>query len=174
MKPYNHLVDYLHRWTVCKIGKLHVRLHHILSTDGTPFLHNHPFAYVSFVFSGGYTEQVLVKGKLKEVQHVAPAIIVRRSNVFHRIVDLKGKCKTLFVAYGDSKWELQTHPDVARPFTYVTPMDEGIYRRIINGKPVYSRFENGVWYAGSDEYEGAVNSTKLSVHQCEKWESIDV
>ncbi len=174
MKAYNHLVGYLHRWTVCKIGKLHVRLHHILSTDGTPFLHNHPFDYVSFVYSGGYTEQVLVNGELIEVQHVAPTVVFRKASTYHRIVDVMGQCKTLFFAYGNSTWDLKRHKDIQSNWDVTMPFYDGVYIREINGVPLYSKFENRMWYVGSDEYEEAVNSTKLSVHQCGKWESFEL
>lgn len=173
MKAYNHLVGYLHRWTLFKWSKLHVRLHHILSTDGTPFLHSHPFDYASFVFRGGYTEQVLVGNELVEVQHVAPAIIFRRGSTFHRIVDVKENCKTLFFAYGEGTWELKRHPKIKSDWDYKQPFEERVYLREINGEWYYNKFENGVWYAGADTADEAMQSTKLSVHQCGKWESFE-
>ena len=174
MKPYNHLVGYLHRWTLCKLSKLHVRLHHLLSTDGTPFLHSHPFDYVSFVFSGGYTEQVLVGDDLVEVQHVAPTIIFRRGSTYHRIIDVTGSCKTLFFAYGEGTWDLKRHPKVRSDWDYTMPFYDGVYIREVSGEPVYSKFEDRRWFAGGDTVEEAMQSTKLSVHQCGKWESFEI
>lgn len=174
MKAYNHLLGYLHRWTVCKLGKLHVRLHHILSVDGTPFLHSHPFDYVSVVFSGGYTEHVLVDDRLVEIQHVAPSLVFRKGSTYHRIVDVKGSCKTLFFAWGSGEWNLRRHPDIKSDWDFKMPFYDGVYSREINGVPVYSKFMNGMWYVGSDEYEEALRSTKLSVHQCGKWESFEL
>lgn len=174
MKAYNHLVGYLHRWTICKIGKLHIRLHHILNVDGTPFLHNHPFAYVSIILTGGYTEQVLVGDELKLVNHLAPAIIIRKSSTYHRIVEVGGDCKTLFFAYGSSTWGLKRHPDITPPDTYRVPSTCGIYCRYINGKKRYAKFNDGVWYAGSESIESAYTTTTLSVHQCGVWEDVDV
>lgn len=173
MKAYNHLLGYLHRWTLCKIGLLHVRLHRILSKDGTPFLHNHPFWYVSFVFSGGYTEQVLVDDRLVEKQHVAPAVIIRKASTYHRITDVKGVCRTLFFAYGNSSWSLRRHPLVKSDWDWIMPAEDGVYRREINGKATYSKFENRMWYVGSDSVDDAIRSIKLSVHQCGEWEAVD-
>ena len=170
MKAYNHLLNYLHRWTLCKIGKLHVRIHHILSSDGTPFLHSHPFWYVSIIFKGGYTEQVLVNNELKVITHTAPAIIVRSPSRYHRISEVSGVCKTLFFTWKAKDWNLMRHSGVATPDWYAAPRLPGVYRRLINGRSVYSRFENGMWWLGTSTQDTAPTSTKLSVHQNTEWE----
>lgn len=170
MKAYNHLCDYLHRWTIFTAGKLHIRLHHILSADGTPFLHSHPFWYVSIIYRGGYTEQVLLNNVLTVVTHVAPTIIIRRPTTFHRISNVTGTCKTLFFTWKANDWNLLRHSEITTPDTYVVPNNQGVYRRIINDRSVYSKFENGVWWVGMVAREGAQLSDTLSVHQCCKWE----
>lgn len=169
LASYNHLIGYLHRWTVCKIGKLHVRIHHILTADGTPFLHNHPFGYLSFLFKGGYTEQVLEGNEIKIYHHAAPALICRNHSTFHRIKSLDGPCKSLFFAWGTGTWKLMRHKDVDVPTTYVCPAREGIYMRTINGKTVYSKFDHGMWFVGADTAENAAYSTQISVHQTIDW-----
>lgn len=173
MKVYGHILGYLHRWTLCKIGKLHVRIHHILSSDGTPFLHNHPFWYLSFVWKGSYTEQVLVGDELVTKQHVAPALIVRRPSTYHRISDVSGECKTLFFAWNTTDWNLQRHESVAAPSTYRVPEQPGVYRRYINGVWTYSKFEDGVWWMGAQTPAAAAASGKVSVYQSSEWEKHD-
>lgn len=170
MKEYNHLLNYLHRWTVCKFGNLHVRIHHILSSDGTPFLHNHPFWYVSIIVSGGYTEQVLVGDEIKTIDHHAPAIIIRKPSTYHRITNVHGMCKTLFVTWLSGGWNLIRHKDVVAPLSYKGPSCDGMYIRTINGVRVYSKFSNGVWFVGSEDRQAAVTTNALSVHQCIGWE----
>lgn len=170
MEAYNHIVGYLHRWTLCKLGKLHIRIHHILSTDGTPFLHNHPFWYLSFVWRGAYTEQVLIDDTLITKQHVAPALILRKPSTYHRIVDVQGKCKTLFFAWSSGDWSLLQHDKVEAPSTYDVPCQSGIYQRYINGSWVYSKFDNGVWWTGALTKTVALASTKVSIYQAGEWE----
>ncbi len=51
----HHLGNYMHRWILrSPWGTL--RLHHILRSDEDRHLHDHPFDFTSFLFSGGYTE----------------------------------------------------------------------------------------------------------------------
>lgn len=169
MTPYNHLAGYLHRWTLCKLGRLHVRIHHILSADGTPFLHTHPFFYVSVVCKGGYTEQVLDGDTLRTIEHRAPALIIRSAATYHRISAVHGLCKTLFLTWKTGKWTLKRHPGVQTPAGYRCPDEPGVYRRIVNGRQVWSRFDGGRWYAGDPDSEVARRSTALSVHQATDW-----
>lgn len=171
MTPYNHLVGYLHRWTICKLGRLHIRVHHILSADGTPFLHSHPFDYISIVLKGGYTEQVLDGDTLRTIEHRAPAVIIRPSATCHRISAVHGACKTLFLAWARGPWALRRHPDIQAPDSYRTPAKPGLYRRHLNGRRVWSKFENGEWYAGDPSPDVARGSTALSVHQATEWEA---
>jgi hypothetical protein len=171
MKEYNHLLNYLHRWTLCKIGKFHARIHHILASDGTPFLHSHPFWYVSFIFEGGYTEQVLVDGELKVIHHTAPAIIIRSPTTYHRISNVVDVCKTLFFTWRAKDWNLMRHSGAATPDWYAAPSLPGVYRRYIKGTYVYSKFDNGVWWLGAQTNTEAERSTKLSVHQNTDWDN---
>lgn len=169
MKAHQHLLGYLHRWTVCKIGKLHVRLHHLLTPDGTPFLHSHPFWYVSFIFEGGYSEQVLVDGRLVGKSHTAPALIFRHPSTYHRISTVDPVCKTICFTWLSHGWDLLTHPEIAPPAGYHVPSAPGVYQRIINGRSVYSKFDGGVWWVGKRLMVDAAESTQLSIHQCTHW-----
>lgn len=63
-KKYSSISGYLERFTLFKIGKLHVRVHHILSADGTIYCHNHPFHYISIILKGGYVEQIIEGDRL--------------------------------------------------------------------------------------------------------------
>jgi hypothetical protein len=58
MNPYNHLPGYLRRWTLFLYKRLHIRIHHILSGDKTPFYIHIPFWYISIILSGGYKEKM--------------------------------------------------------------------------------------------------------------------
>ena len=86
MRVYSHLPGYLLRWRLLGAGRFMLRLHRILSPDGTPFLHTHPFWYVSVVLRGGYTERFLrPDGTLAKRRHGPGAVIVRRPDTAHRI-----------------------------------------------------------------------------------------
>lgn len=56
----HHIGDYMKRWIV-KLPTGHtVRVHRILRADADDEMHNHPFAFVSLILSGGYLEQIYV------------------------------------------------------------------------------------------------------------------
>lgn len=84
-KKYTSIDGYLERFSLFSIGKLKVRVHHILSSDGTPYCHNHPFHYVSIVFKGYYIEQIIKNGILIEKTHKKGAIIIKSTHTYHRI-----------------------------------------------------------------------------------------
>lgn len=97
IKPYTHIVGYLHRWTILRIGAFHARIHDILSIDQTPFLHNHPFWYISIILRGGYTEQVeAADGTLMVKTHRVGSVISRKDGTYHRIIAVQPGTKTLF------------------------------------------------------------------------------
>ena len=172
MKAYNHLQGFLLRWTVLKIGRLHIRVHHIISSDGTPFLHTHPFNYISIIFKGGYEEEILNGDKLEKVQNKIGSIIFRNHKTPHRIIKVKGDiCKTFFITWVIGDWKLIKHKDIIAPSTYKTPVVAGIYKRKIQDKDVYAKFD-GFWYSSKDNIEEAENSTTPSVYQCGDWEDL--
>jgi hypothetical protein len=162
---YSHLPGYLHRWKLAAIGRLMVRLHRILTPDGTPYLHTHPFSYVSIVLRGGYTEQYQSSnGSLVACRHRAGAIIIRRATTAHRIQAVAPSCLTLFLAWKKKGlgqgWTLVRHPDITVPAAYVAWSD-GLYA--VSGG--YRRRHGGFWYAKRDTPEAAKRCDRLSIHQ---------
>ncbi len=91
-KPYSSIKDFLQRFTLLKIGTLHIRLHKIMDKDRTTLFHNHPFNYISIILKNGYTETYIEKGLTKSISHNFLSII-KRKNTFvagHFFVDLIG------------------------------------------------------------------------------------
>lgn len=164
LTPYNHLLGYLHRWKVISIGRLMVRIHHILTPDTTPFFHNHPFRYVSVILSGGYTEQVLDGDAIVTKHHQRFGIILRSNRTYHRIVDIQPNTKTLFFALRASSngqgWNVKRHPEVPNPPLYVDYPD-GVYK---HGDGFRSR-KNGVWFALRETPILAEQCDRISLHQ---------
>jgi hypothetical protein len=170
LKKYSSIAGYLERYSLFKLGKLHIRIHHILSSDGTPYCHNHPFHYVSIILKGGYTEQIIHKNTLIEKKYRVGSIIIRSAHTHHRIKKAVD-CKTLFFAWRiKQKWSLQTHAGIECR-DYQKPLHNGIYLRMINGKEVYCKFDN-FWFIGSDTIEKALLETRLSIYQVGAWEEI--
>lgn len=142
-KQYTNIRNFLSRFTIFQLGKLHIRLHQILGKDATNLVHTHPFNYISIVYRGGYLESVRSPdGSLVIKEHTAPAIIVRSHKVAHRIVDVLPNTKTLFCAYGQYGWKA----------TPISPPDlslDGVY--FVKRTPTYSgnvwvKRKNGVWF----------------------------
>jgi hypothetical protein len=167
MKKYSSIKGYLERFSLFNIGKLKVRWHRILSADGTPYFHNHPFAYISIVCKGGYVEQRLVGDSIIEIQHKVGSVIVRKPCDFHRIKEAKN-CRTLFFAWDTkTKWTLKKSSFLN--INLKTPKLAGIYIRNINGKRLYCKFDD-FWYLGSLDKKTAECETRLSIHQVQDWE----
>ncbi len=169
MRLYKHLPDYLYRWTLLHIGRLHIRLHELISEDKTPFLHSHPFFYISIIFKGGYEETLLINGKLITKKHIAPTIVARSPDTYHRISKVYTKCKTIFFTWRYGSWNLIRHEDICTPPDYISPDRPGIYIRDIDNKKVFSKFDNGIWYTGNIDFIDACMSSTPSIHQCTSW-----
>lgn len=171
MKKYTSISGYLERFSLFQIGKLKVRLHHILSSDKTPYCHSHPFYYLSIILKGSYTEQIIKNGQIIEKTHKKGGIILRKASTFHRIKKAN-TCTTLFFAWDSkNKWQLKTHQDIIYP-NYQAPAVSGIYERIINGQKVYCKFDN-FWFIGSSHIEKAQSETRLSIYQVGQWANLD-
>lgn len=161
LTPYVHLPGYLHRWVIFSFGRLSLRLHRFYSADGTPFLHSHPFHYLSLVVKGGYTEQVLRDGNIVTIEHTAPTVIFRTSRTMHRVLDVKSGCSTLFLSFKtNGKWRLARHPSIEIPNQYLDYPD-GLYWF----EPGYRKREDGFWFKLESSPLDALTSTTLSVHQ---------
>jgi len=158
-KPYSGIKDFLYRWTIIKIGNLHIRLHKIVNKDMTTLYHNHPFNYISIILFGGYTEKCIINDKKFLFNHKFLSIIKRKHNDYHQIVNIKGKYViTLFIAYGKYSWNAINMND--------DKTNDGIYQRKINEKIVWCKKENGIWYIGNIDEKIAKNETRHSIHQC--------
>ena len=161
LKPYANIKDFLHRFTIIKIGKLHIRLHKILDKDKSTLFHNHPFHYISIILSGGYNETYIhpKTNELIDKSYKFGSIIIRRHSIYHRITELRNNKRviTLFIAYGNFGWKaFNTNKDNS---------NDGLFLRTINGREVWSKRENGIWHIGNESKEIAKNETRHSIHQ---------
>lgn len=165
MTPYTHLPGYLHRWCLVKLGRFMLRKHDILTPDETPFLHSHPFWYVSIVLRGGYRERVLDRyAGLKTVQRRKWSIVFRRPGTMHRIDWVWGDCQTLFFTWAKGgkgqNWSLFRYPFMKVPEAYCDYPD-GVW--LVDG--TYRKRWHGIWYARRDTVEAAHQCTDFSIHQ---------
>lgn len=163
-KAYNHLPGYIHRFSLLTHKRLHIRLHVIYTPDGTPFVHRHPFSYLSVVLKGGYKEQVIDNNEVVEYSHTRGKFIWRSNETYHRIKEIYGTTYTLFFAWTKGGWDLKNHPDIVAPAGYVAPSRSGIYLRNIGNTQEYALFD-GFWRKGDMDARVAGISTKPSIHQ---------
>jgi hypothetical protein len=129
--------------------------------DRTPFLHSHPFHYVSIILKGGYTEQVLNPDeKISEVKNGIGTFILRKANRFHRIKTLHGKsCVTLFFAFQTPGWDLKRHPEITCDGYFEHP--DGMYQK----QQMFQKRFDGKWFIPNPDRVIAENETRLSIHQ---------
>lgn len=167
-KDYNSLPNFLIRKTLLRIGRLHIRSHNILSEDKSPYVHNHPFYYISIILKGGYTEQLLEGNTIKEIKHRVGSIIYRIPKNFHRIKSIDGPTRTLFLTYKVKiDWKLKKNDDLNLE-NYKVPEKNGIYIREIKGKSKFYKF-NEFWYIGHENVIDAQNEKRLSIHQSDEY-----
>ena len=165
LKEYRHIPNFLIRNTILKLGRLHIRLHNILTEDETPYLHTHPFFYISIILSGGYSEQILVDKKIKNLKHKKGSIIIRQPKTFHRINRIDNNTKTLFITWKSRfKWGLIPHKDIEIPQEFIKPENGGIYQRLIKDRLVYSKFDK-YWFIGKDNIDDAYKEHRYSIYQ---------
>lgn len=158
-KGYTNIKDFLHRFTILKIGKLHIRLHKLVSDDETTLYHNHPFYFLSIIFKGGYEEIIynpLTKEKTTKI-HKRFSIILRNKNTYHRIDKINGETITLFLAFGKYSWNAINFGE--------PKMKNGVYKRIINDKEKWCKYSEGIWYIGNVCICKALSETRPSIHQ---------
>ena len=157
-KPYSSIKDFLQRFTILKVGNLHIRLHKIVDKDRTTLFHNHPFNYVSIILKNGYTETYLEDGVEKKRSNKFLSFIKRDHNVYHRIDEIKGETLTLFIAYGKYDWSAFN--------TQNEENTDGIYQRLVKGNQLWCKKENGIWFIGHSTERDAENETRHSIHHC--------
>lgn len=157
-KPYSSIKDFLQRFTILKIGKLHIRLHRIVDSDKTTLYHNHPFHYISIILKGGYTESVVNPKGETTYTHKPGAFIFRKNTTYHRITSLRSETITFFIAWGNYGWQaLNTVEDHS---------NDGLYQREIKGRTLWCKKENGTWFVGHKNPHIASKETRHSIHQC--------
>lgn len=172
LRTYPSIKGFLHRVEILRVGRLSVRLHSIDSADETPFLHSHPYSYLSVVIRGGYTERtVLPTGRLVARSWSFGSLIFRGASVYHRIDAVRPGTKTLFFAWEKSsgksrkqEWALRRHPQVQVPPQY-RDAPSGVYFSMLSGQPEYRRREGGVWYAARRDYMRALYTPVVSIRQ---------
>lgn len=156
-KKYTDIKNFLYRFTLLKIGKLHIRIHKIVDCDRTNFYHNHPFHYISIILKGGYIDKVINDGNIKIKKYKFLSFIIRDNKQYHRIDKIFGETITLFIAFGNYGWDIICEEKNNK--------DDGVYLREINGKEVWSKRYNGIYYIGHSDYNKALNETRYSIHQ---------
>lgn len=157
---YTSIEGYLHRFTILLIGKLHIRLHSIKSSDSTELYHNHPFNFVSLLLTGGYEEHIIKGTGTVKKHYKAPCLIFRSHATLHRLHSVDANTKTLFIAYGKYKWRCQPIKD--------DPELDGIFVRRVRGVYLLCKRVNTVWYIGHRGYEDSINEVRHSIFQAEE------
>lgn len=161
MFGYKHLKGYLERYTVLRIWRLHIRLHRIKRPDITPFLHTHPFHYISFILWGGYTEVTNSRVHIRSRWSMS----CRHASTPHRIVSVDPNTVTFFITWSTAAnvWKF-----VKTDWKFITDdwveYEHGIYRRVLYGETVYSKF-NEYWYKAATSIDEAHHSTLASIDQ---------
>lgn len=161
MLGYKHLKGYLERYTILKVWRLHIRLHRIKRPDITPFLHTHPFHYISIILWGGYSEVTDSKVCIRSRWSVS----FRSAATPHRIVSVDPNTITLFITWSTAAnvWKF-----VATDWKFVATdwivYEPGIYSRELYGNVVYSKF-NEYWHKAATTIDEAHDSTLASIDQ---------
>ena len=92
---------YMRRWHVIKRNAIfNIYLHHILRSDDDRALHDHPFANLSVILTGGYTEILPTKGATTlKVRRISGEMVFRWPASAHRlsIEDPRYCAWTLFI-----------------------------------------------------------------------------
>mgnify|MGYP000864022545 CR=1 FL=1 len=171
LQDYNSLPNFLVRTTLLSYKRLHIRLHSILSEDKSPYCHNHPFYYISIILKGGYEEELLNGTDIVLKRHGIGSIIIRTPKDFHRIKEIKGETKTLFITWKSNlSWSLRKHPNLSLEMLNL-PKNKGIFIRNIKGKEKFCKFDE-FWYIGHENLDDAMGETRLSIHQVSNFKEI--
>lgn len=159
MIPYKHLLGYIERYTIIRIGKLHIRLQRIKRGDITPYLHTHPYSYISVVLWGGYFDRAH-----KVRKRTIGSILFRSHKVAHRIEDVLPSTLTLFFTWRsrDNLWTFDCTNKYPSPDWI--EYDVGVYVRKLYGRIVYSKFDK-YWFVAATSIDEAVAATRPSIDQ---------
>lgn len=158
---YKSLAGYLERRTLVRLGRLHIRLHRIRSADATPFLHTHPFAYLSIILRGGYVEQT----EAGFATYGRGSFLWRPSTLAHRLEAVQENTLTLFITWKrkDNQWAL-VRPAVLTATVAWRAHPVGVYVRELYGTRRYCKFE-GYWYVACATPHEAWQASKPSIDQ---------
>jgi hypothetical protein len=161
VRAYKHLLGYLERYTLVNFKRIHIRFHRIKRPDITPFLHTHPFDYLSIVLWGGYTECL----ENREISHGKLSFIFRKKTTAHRIVAVRPGTLTLFFTWKSKEkhWEFKDCP-VEHPAPDWINYPEGVYARELYGRTVYSKFDK-YWHRAAQCMESAKAEHRPSIDQ---------
>lgn len=155
LSEYKSIKGYLERFTILKFGKLHIRIHNILSSDKTSFYHNHPFKYLSVVFKGGYTESYLDNSGVPiTVARKAPCVVLSSEKRYHRIESVLPETKTLFLTYGSYDWFCVNKGSGFHKNGLYYSSEHGYCKRI-----------DDIYYIGSECITKALTETRHSIFQ---------
>lgn len=158
LKKYTNIENFLYRFTIFCFKNVSLRIHKIVNSDQTTLLHNHPFNYISFVLKGGYDDVYLENDVLQTTKRKRFSFLKRDHSVYHRIENVMVPTYTLFFIWGKYSW---------KALNLKNDNDKVIMKRIVNGKEVFSKRENGIWYIGNENREIAEKETRHSIHQKE-------
>lgn len=105
---------YLYRWSFLFFN-YSIRIHHWISDDVGPHLHDHACDFISFLFKGSYTN-VTPDGK-KAIK--APFVWYSRAEARHRLeIGPKGAWTILFCGRPYRKWGFWVNNHLWRPLRY--------------------------------------------------------
>lgn len=158
---YKSLAGYLERTTLLRVGRLHVRIHRIRSADKTPFLHSHPFSYLSVILRGGYVEQT----DAGYTEHRRGAMLWRPSSLHHRLELVQPDTLTLFVTWErkDKAWSLKRPAALSASVPWVD-YPRGVYKRLLYGRERFCKFDE-FWHIACDSEANAWAAVKPSIDQ---------
>lgn len=161
LKKYRSVKGFLERFTIVKIGNLHIRTHILKTKDESSFYHNHPFNYISIILKGGYRDSHFGPDKvIKFSTYKRFSFIFRKFNVYHKIEEIFGETTTLFISYGKYDWKIINLNDPKEP--------DGIYLRNVNNNNVWAKRLNDVWFIGNKNKKIAEKETRYSINQITK------
>jgi hypothetical protein len=105
---------YLYRWTIL-FGGFSIRLHHWISSDVGPHLHDHPFNFYSFLFWGSYKN--ITETGTREIK--APTLWFANGESKHRLeIPSTGAWTILFCGRPYRKWGFWVNNHLWRPLRY--------------------------------------------------------
>ena len=83
-----HIGDYLHRLKIISTPYGAIYLHKMMTPDQHPVLHDHPWAFISFIVRGGYREVYLDKMTREVRKHRIWFVNVKHRDDAHYIYQL--------------------------------------------------------------------------------------